>query len=79
MGQNLFTAVRGRRVHDCSVSESTLQRKSVVMKAIILSLFVSYMPVDLQDDDVRVCRDMSTYPEKIVIVCGRCQCPAGIY
>ena len=34
---------------------------------------------DAQGDDIRVCRDMRTYPEKIVIVCGGCQCPAGYH
>lgn len=29
--------------------------------------------------EVRYCYDRSSYPTKVVIVCGGCQCPAGYY
>ena len=34
---------------------------------------------EAQEEDVRYCYDRSSYPTKVVVVCGSCQCPAGYY
>lgn len=51
-----------------------------VVLAALLALMVTIFVTDAHaQDDVRVCSNKTTYPEKIVIVCGSCQCPAGYY
>ena len=46
--------------------------------ASVIWLGMAWQEVSAQED-FRVCTDQRTYPPKVVIVCGDCQCPPGYY
>jgi hypothetical protein len=55
--------------------------KDAIGALLVLSTFIIVLMItdDSAAQDVRYCYDRSSYPTKVVAVCGNCQCPAGYY
>jgi hypothetical protein len=55
--------------------------KDAIGALLVFSTFVILIMItdDSAAQDVRYCYDRSSYPTKVVAVCGNCQCPAGYY